>query len=189
MNRHLIEPAVESAISDKTPSSKGPGERLKARRESIGLNQADIAARLNLRVIIIEAIESDDYQKIPKLVFARGYLRAYAKLLHLPANEIIDTFNQLNWPEPKSDVSISSLRSGQKHARKKEYTATPWIALLVLIAIFIVAGLWKPITELLTPATQPVKLTKIVKKMPTNDNTDSLPLSTLPDLSEFKYEK
>lgn len=159
MNGYLNESATEPGSSgdNRLP---GPGERLKKRRESLGLTLADVASYLNLRISIIEAIEENDYNHIPKLVFARGYLRSYAKLLNLPSNEIIDSFNQLKWPEMPSDIPAHPLKAGQKKAPKKGHSALPWIAFLIVVLLFLVAGFWQPITEILGK-------TKTTQDMPT----------------------
>ena len=124
MNGYLHESVVELESSQKNTSS-GPGERLRRSRESLGLTHADVADHLNLRISVIEALETNNYKQIPKLVFARGYLRAYAKLLRLPGNEIIDAFNQLEYPENPSVLPATPIRAGQKKAPKKEHSLLP----------------------------------------------------------------
>ena len=77
-----------------TPT-RGPGARLGVAREAAGLPVDTVARSLHLRMDVIHAIENDDYQQGIPGVFLRGYLRAYANLLMLPADEIINAFNQI----------------------------------------------------------------------------------------------
>ncbi len=198
MNGYLQESAKESESIQETLAS-GPGELLKKRREAMGLTHADIAAHLNLRISIIEAIEENNYKHVPKLVFARGYLRSYAKLLGLPGNEIIEAFNKLEYPENPSELPASPLRAGQKKPIKKEHSYIPWIALVILIILFALVGFWKPITSFLTPthSSSSVVTTQVEKpgnttsmqQEPKQEETASTDESSaLPDLDQFKQE-
>ena len=48
-----------------------------------GLSLQDVADRLKLSRKQLEAIENDEYEKLPGTPFARGFVRNYAKLLDL----------------------------------------------------------------------------------------------------------
>lgn len=201
MNGYLQESARESESIQENLAS-GPGELLRKKRESMGLTHADVAAHLNLRISIIEAIEENNYKHIPKLVFARGYLRSYAKLLGLSGNEIIEAFNKLEYPENPSELPASPLRAGQKKPVKKEHSFILWIALIILILIFALVGFWKPITTLIIPSqSTETKVTSVAEK--TEPNQTRAPVeqprkqeetpaieesSALPDLDQFKQE-
>ncbi|MEE4251033.1 MAG: RodZ domain-containing protein [Alcanivoracaceae bacterium] len=73
-----------------------PGERLRSGREALGLSEADIAARMHLSVSYIRALEADDYERLPDAAFVRGYIKNYAKLVNLPADELANLFKQIN---------------------------------------------------------------------------------------------
>lgn len=62
-----------------------PGLRLRQARQDAGLSTAEVAARLRLRVALVEAIEREDLAALGAPVFARGYVDGYARLLGLPA--------------------------------------------------------------------------------------------------------
>ena len=70
-------------------SSDTAGKKLAAAREGWGLSVQEVADNLNLGVNIIEAVEADEYDKLPGSTFARGYIRAYANLLRLDPDELI----------------------------------------------------------------------------------------------------
>jgi cytoskeleton protein RodZ len=71
----------------------GPGDLVRQRRESRGLSQQDVADALNLHSRVIEAIETQNWNALPGRAFARGYLRAYAKLLDVDADEVTQAFD------------------------------------------------------------------------------------------------
>lgn len=61
----------------------GIGEVLEAARIKSGLSVAEVANQLHLKQSFIKALESGDYQIIGSMVYVKGYLRTYARLLRL----------------------------------------------------------------------------------------------------------
>lgn len=61
----------------------GIGELLAAARLKSGLSVLDVAGQLHLKQSFIMALESGDYQIIGSMVYVKGYLRTYARLLQL----------------------------------------------------------------------------------------------------------
>ncbi len=49
----------------------------------------EVADALNLPNQVVDAMETDDYENLPAAVFARGYLRSYARLLDLDEEAVI----------------------------------------------------------------------------------------------------
>lgn len=72
-----------------------PGQRLRTGRETLGLTQAEIATRMHLSVSYIRALEADDYDRLPKAAFVRGYIKNYAKLVNLPGDELANLYQQM----------------------------------------------------------------------------------------------
>ncbi len=70
-------------------ASRTLGQTLLAERERQGLSRADAAQRLHMSAYQIEAIETGDYSRLPKGTFLRGFVRNYAKVLGLRADEAI----------------------------------------------------------------------------------------------------
>jgi cytoskeleton protein RodZ len=62
-----------------------PGAQLAARRQQFGWTIEQVASQINLAPRQIEAIEADNYAALPGMAVARGFIRAYAKLLKLDA--------------------------------------------------------------------------------------------------------
>ncbi|MFM8354903.1 MAG: helix-turn-helix domain-containing protein, partial [Gammaproteobacteria bacterium] len=61
----------------------GPGQQLRAEREALGVTVREVADTLNLSMVVIQALEEDDYDRLPGVVFTRGYVRAYSRLLDI----------------------------------------------------------------------------------------------------------
>jgi cytoskeleton protein RodZ len=65
------------------------GTLLRATREAQGLSIGDIANRLRMGVKQVSALENGDYSALPTGTFLRGFVRNYAKTLHLSTDEVL----------------------------------------------------------------------------------------------------
>ncbi len=91
-----------------------PGERLRAEREARGISREDVANRLNLTVTFIEALETDDYDRLPEATFVRGYIRNYARELDLPADELVSVFSELVHEQEEVPETVEVMPSGRR---------------------------------------------------------------------------
>lgn len=80
------------------------GKRLIRARKARGWTLGYVASQLHLPESTIEFLESDDYTQLPAEVYIKGYLRNYARLLRIPADEILQGYvDQRHRPEPSAD--------------------------------------------------------------------------------------
>ncbi|MDO9616933.1 MAG: helix-turn-helix domain-containing protein [Pseudomonas sp.] len=84
-----------------------PGETLRKAREGRGWTIAEVAAQLNLTPQRLSQVEQGAFDKLPGHTFARGYVRAYAKLLEVDQNRLVLEFDQFTG----SDAAGSSVHS------------------------------------------------------------------------------
>lgn len=63
--------------------SPGVGAQLRAAREARGIALTDLAGILKLGPRQVEALENGDWQALPGHTFIRGFVRNYARLVHL----------------------------------------------------------------------------------------------------------
>ncbi|HEX7465534.1 MAG TPA: helix-turn-helix domain-containing protein, partial [Usitatibacter sp.] len=81
---------MESVESNAdTASARTLGQTLASERERQGLSRSDAAQRLHMSAYQIEAIETGDYTRLPKGTFLRGFVRNYAKVLGLRAEDAL----------------------------------------------------------------------------------------------------
>jgi cytoskeleton protein RodZ len=102
--------ATEDEDQYSLPGDPGLGALLRGRRGALQLDLVQIANRLRIRAEYLEAIESADYQRLPGLPYAIGFVRTYAAFLGLDANEMVSRFKSetdalhirstLNFPSP-----------------------------------------------------------------------------------------
>ena len=70
--------------------NSGVGQALASAREAKGLTQADVAEKLKLTTRQIEALESEEFSKLPAAVFVRGFIRNYARIVDLDADSLVE---------------------------------------------------------------------------------------------------
>jgi cytoskeleton protein RodZ len=132
-----------------------PGERCRKAREAQGMTQAQAAQRLHLSLTYLQSLDADDYERLPEATFVKGYLRNYARLLGLPADEIANTFQQMvNDDVLDKPLQLPSITPPPSAWRKPVLIA---LALAVLVALL--WALWPASGELpalpeKTPATE-----------------------------------
>jgi len=85
-----------------------PGETLRSAREEKGWTLAAVAQQLNLTERALARIEAGDFSQLPGHTFARGYVRAYAKLLGLDQTRLVQEFD-LHTGTNASGSNVNSL--------------------------------------------------------------------------------
>ncbi len=75
-----------------------PGGMLSRRRLERGMSLDDVAQRLKYGVRQIQALEGDDYPRLPGPTFVRGMIRSYAKLLELDPAPLLSELQRREIP-------------------------------------------------------------------------------------------
>jgi len=116
-----------------------PGEVLQKTREERGLEMDEVAVQLNLTVERVRQIEQQQWQLLPGLTFARGYLRQYARLLELDADALVEQFNQLtdSFSEPQAQAQMLRIEPP-----RQSFLSLRLISLILLIVLAIASFLW-----------------------------------------------
>lgn len=107
------------------------GQILRETRETQNITQEDVALRLRLMHRQIEAMESDDFQSLGQPVFARGFVRNYARLLGIQPEDLLERMEGAPAePAPIAQAEPPLTRS---------WLTSPWLILLLLGVIVVVA--------------------------------------------------
>lgn len=110
-----------------------PGETLRQARESNGWSLAEVALKLNLTVASLGNLEAGAFDKLPGHTFARGYIRAYAKLLGMDQTVLVQQFDQYTGSDAQGS-SVHSLGRIEEPVRVS-HTILRIVSLLLLIAV------------------------------------------------------
>lgn len=103
---------VENEVNDLL-QKKDFGVELKKAREKAGLSIIDVAENLLINADIIKAIENSQAEVLPPLIFTQGYIRSYARLLNISADEIINDYVKMV-PDEKQALLPHSVLPVQK---------------------------------------------------------------------------
>ena len=110
-----------------------PGETLRQARESNGWSLAEVALKLNLTVNSLSNLEAGAFDKLPGHTFARGYIRAYAKLLGMDQTVLVQQFDQSTGTDSQGS-NVHSLGRIEEPVRVS-HTILRIVSLLLLIAV------------------------------------------------------
>ena len=102
---------------DKEKASVGAS--LAAAREALGITQIEAADALNLTQRTITALETDDYDNLPGWVYASGYIRAYARMLGLDADELVRRSTELRKEVEASAPQSEEVERAPRHQVNK----------------------------------------------------------------------
>lgn len=94
----MSDPGASSNAAGAPTATIGPGPALRAARTKMNVEVREVADALNLPAHMIESIETNDFAAMPSLVFARGYVRAYAKLVELDPDAVVQIFSRASAP-------------------------------------------------------------------------------------------
>lgn len=83
------------------------GGQLKAAREAQGVLLEDVSARLKIREDHLQALENNDFDRLPGHVYAIGFIRTYAAHLGLNAADLISRFKEATMVLPVDEASYN----------------------------------------------------------------------------------
>ena len=130
------EPHTEGA--EASDDSRTAGDILAPERQHLGLNEKEVADQLHITMHYVKALESDNYEKLPGAVFAKGYLKSYALLLGLDVGDLLSRYDVIN-DRKQADIQEASR---QVKARRKKDRNKPLVIVSLLVFVGGFLGLW-----------------------------------------------
>ena len=118
---------------DVAANRVNPGETLRQARESNGWSLAEVALKLNLTSTSLANLEAGAFDKLPGHTFARGYIRAYAKLLGIDQAVLVQEFDQFTGTDAQGS-NVHGLGRIEEPTRVS-HTILRIVSLLLLIAV------------------------------------------------------
>ena len=118
---------------DVAANRVNPGETLRQARESNGWSLAEVALKLNLTSTSLANLEAGAFDKLPGHTFARGYIRAYAKLLGIDQTVLVQEFDQFTGTDSQGS-NVHGLGRIEEPTRVS-HTILRIVSLLLLVAV------------------------------------------------------
>ena len=126
--------ADEVQAQDKLVSSCGT--ILATARKEQKKTVEEIAGELNLSVTQIKAIEADQSDGLPESTYVRGYIRSYARLLKLDADQVLENYASPNWQKrARLDDMPRDIVSAEEDHRKGFFTPLKVFVILALAGL------------------------------------------------------
>ena len=162
-----------------------PGHLLRQAREEQGLSQKETARDLHLTSKVINAIEEDNFELIPSFVFARGYIRSYARHLGLDGQTLVAEFDLAYGVPNNSAKPMSAIRKGVQQSKPGD-TWVKLISIVFVVGLVAASIVWwqsqngsQMLPQLSSGAAQELPSDTLVEGLDTDDvNLDLLLLST-----------
>ncbi|MBV8116396.1 MAG: helix-turn-helix domain-containing protein, partial [Candidatus Eremiobacteraeota bacterium] len=114
------------------------GDRFRAAREARDLSLSDVAEQIRIRSVYLAAIEEENWKAIGAAVYARGFLRTYARFLGLDPEEVVAVFNASVGPaqEPATQPLPARIERSSKRGSLLIWVAAAVAALLVAYVFY-----------------------------------------------------
>lgn len=179
----MSEEKLEAAAvpqAETTPEQAPIGAELRRARESRQLSVNEVANALKISVRQVEALEADQWERLPGRTFVRGFVRNYARYLHLDGEAMLVRLAVNETPEaPRIEVphqvEAELPQPGRGHRRDMFAmgVAVGMVGLAIAAYFLVPEDFWQP-----SPA--PVK----VAEEPGMPPADSTATSTAPSAAQ-----
>ncbi len=147
MNDSLPEEITDNVVAMGKPGNDVTGQTsvgatLRAAREKLGLSVADVSGSIKLATRQIEALEADDYSRLPETAFVRGFVRSYAKLLHLEPGTLLAALPRAEKQvmPPTAAKSANAVPFPGVYSERKPNIM--WLIAALVIAVVLALSAW-----------------------------------------------
>src|ERR1017187_7853576 len=128
------------------------GDTLRRERLKRNLDLEEISRELKISTRFLQAIESDQYEKLPGGVFAKSFVRQYARMLGLDEEEIASQVQQALGPAPETPQSTGIVKPAGvapiqvprvdewETVGDKRFRWSGWFSAAVLVAVMLLCS-------------------------------------------------
>lgn len=103
----------QSIAMENVSENNGIGSVLRAAREAQNVSLDDVSALLKIRSDHLQALENEDFDRLPGHVYAIGFIRTYATHLDLNAAELVTLFKNATQIAPVDDPTYNDASAGE----------------------------------------------------------------------------
>lgn len=153
------------------------GANLKRAREAQALTIEDVSTRLKVPVIKLMAIEAGALEQLPDLIFAKGVIRSYAKVVQVDVTEALEQMRSHDVAMVlRTDAGLGQTFKPSTHGSPVKWVV--WLSGGVIAVLMLSWGGWK-LTATSQPVTRPVALQAMTPAM--SVSLASVPLAKAAD--------
>lgn len=118
----------------------GFGEKLRRQREMRGVSLEEISATTKIGTRSLQAIEDEDFDKLPGGIFNKGFVRAYARYLGLDEEQTVADFD-LVWNQYEVSRAPAPLPISEEQEKPRRSNSI-WVLILVLAGLSLLSAGW-----------------------------------------------
>src|SRR5215469_892913 len=133
------------------------GETLRRERQKRNLDLDQVSRQLKISTRFLEAIEGEDFDRLPGGVFAKSFVRQYARMLDLDEDEAAAQVQRTLAPSPLPDFAAAPKPAAPQMTEfaprvasisSRPFASGSWLpALVLVVAVMLgcsfVYGLWQ----------------------------------------------
>ena len=146
------------------------GEVLRLARISQGLSLEELQRKTDIQLDLLEALETDNFDKLPNLFYPRSFFRTYAWAVELDENIILDAYDSGSMITYE-EVDVDEIElSGRRRSNRKKQSFLPLFYFLLFslsIIAFVTYYVWNYIQ------TQPINTSEASYSVVTTTTSDS----------------
>ena len=150
------------------------GEVLRLARINQGLSLEELQRKTDIQLDMLEALESDDFDKLPSPFYARSFLRKYAWAVELDENIVLDAYDSGSMITYE-EVDVDEIElTGRRRSNRKKRSLLPlfyFVLFSLSILIFVTCYVRNYIQ------TQPTETTSANYNIVTTTTTTNAPSS------------
>jgi cytoskeletal protein RodZ len=114
------------------------GRYLRHARESRAMSVEEVSRATRIPVAAVERIEADHFDDLPGEVFVRGFLRAYARAVSIPVEEVLARYTASRRVAVVTPLPVASPMRGTQNRRFGVAFAFVLLLILFTLALSIV---------------------------------------------------
>jgi cytoskeleton protein RodZ len=111
------------------------GEQLRLKREERGIPLREISDETRISIHYLEAIESNDYARLPGGIFNRSFVRAYARCIGFDEKDAVEGYSRYMREKGDSGDEVATTPHQSKVYTDVPATRSPILTVLLAIII------------------------------------------------------
>lgn len=127
----------ESGVQAQAQTQELPGKLLKEARLAQQIGEREAADRLNWMPGYVAIIERDEYEALRAPAFARGYVKAYARLLQIDEDRVLTAFDRL-----RGEIKPGAPQRIETHSMQLQHTGLGVVTGLAVLLLLVFALWW-----------------------------------------------
>ena len=155
--------------------SESLGECFQKAREAKGLTLEEAAARTRILPQYLKAVEDNNYAKLPDEVFAKGFVRSYARLLGLDEATIIRQFDESGgefYAKRNERESLKQKLEEEERRKKVNRNIVIGVVSTALLILFVLMGRDRDRSEQKLTPPEPVPIAALPAPPPEPPRTE-----------------